>query len=393
MKKIIKPDIRNFVNITAHPAGCEQNVREQVEHSIAACPGTGINNVLVVGSSAGYGLSSLITAVFGYGAKGLGVCFEKPVKNRRSATPGSYNVAALHKIAREKGKTIETINSDAFSDAARQEVVAALKARFGKLDYLIYSLASSRRTDPATGYLYNSCLKPIGTTFSTQTINIESNTLQKLTIEPAVQAEIDETVKVMGGEDWQLWVKALSEADLLNPGCRIIAYTYIGSEITAPIYRSGTIGAAKKHLEATTREINRYLAEKNQGKSWVCACQAIVTRASVVIPAMPLYLSLLKKGMGNQYESTIEQITRLFKAHFAPGIQPTADNTECIRLDDRELLPAVQQYVKESWAKITEANWQQLADWDSFKEDFIRTAGFGIPGVDYNAEYDSDVNW
>ncbi|MBN1412212.1 MAG: enoyl-[acyl-carrier-protein] reductase FabV [Spirochaetales bacterium] len=395
MEKVINPDIRNFVNITAHPAGCEANVRSQVEESEEKCPGNGIGNALVVGSSAGYGLASIITAVFGYGAKGLGVCFERPIKNRRSAAPGAYNIAALHKIAREKGRYIETINGDAFSHETRKEVVVALKERYGKLDYVIYSVASSRRVDPDNGTLYQSRIKPIGDVYKTMTIDPETETLREIAVEPASEDEISDTVKVMGGTDLKLWVETLVQADLLNPGCRILAYTYIGSEATAPIYRSGTIGAAKVHLEKTARDLDRLVMGRYHGNCLVCSCQAQVTRASSVIPAMPLYLSLLKNAMSEsgEFESAVQQIIRLFRQHVSPGRIPQTDAAHLIRLDDRELNPSVQQYVSDTWKKLTDSNFRELADWKGFKEDFIRTAGFGLTGIDYDRGIDNTVNW
>jgi enoyl-[acyl-carrier protein] reductase / trans-2-enoyl-CoA reductase (NAD+) len=393
MGKIINSDIRNFVNVTAHPTGCENNVRSQVEEAEANGPGTGIGNVLVIGSSAGYGLASLVTAVFGYGADGLGICFERPIKGKRTAAPGAYNVAALHKIALEKGRHIETINLDAFSRAAKAEAAAVLRDRYGKLDYLFYSLASSRRADADTGALYHSRIKPIGSACTTQTIDPESETLRQITVEPATETEIGETVKVMGGEDLKLWVESLSAAGLLNPGCRIIAYTYVGSEATASIYRSGTIGAAKMDLERSALEVDRFLEEKHSGNCWIVSCQAQVTRASSVIPAMPLYISLLKKAMGTRYESAIGQITRLFARHIEPGRLPLTDDENRIRLDDRELAAPVQDYVLRTWEKLTDANFRELADWEGFKSDFIRTAGFGLPGIDYSDEVDTEVKW
>ena len=395
MQKIINPDIRNFVNVTSHPAGCVENIRQQIKYAAATGPGRGIGNALVIGSSTGYGLASMITAVFGYGAAGLGVCFEKPVNNRRSASPGYYNIAALHRLAKQNNKHIATLNGDAFSHEIRREVINILQQRYGQLDYIIYSLASSRRQDPDSEQVFRSRIQPLESAYSTKTINLKNGEIGWLTLPPATPEEVRQTVKVMGGGDWQLWMQALQAANLLAPGCRTVAYTYIGTDTTARIYRSGTIGAAKKDLEQTALVLDKQLQQSLRGHAWVCACQGLVTKASSVIPAMPLYLSLLKRAMTGErpYETAIEQITRLFHDYIAPDKYPELDTEQRIRIDDRELSPAVQAYIRSVWPKITTANLAEYADFEGFKTEFLQSAGFLVDDVDYTQPVEVDVEW
>ena len=254
-KVVINPRIRGFICLTAHPTGCAANVRRQVEVAAKGGPGKGIGNALVIGSSAGYGLSSLITLAWGHGAKVLGACFERPGNGEKAGSGGYYNLAEVHRLAKAQGKTIETINGDAYAQAGKDAVIAALKARFGKLDCIVYSVATPKRTDPATGVTYSSTLKPIGPAYESKTIDLDSDVIKPITIQPATDADIEATVKVMGGDDWLLWMKALKDADLLAPNCRAVAYSYIGPALTHAIYRAGTIGRAKDHLEATAKTI------------------------------------------------------------------------------------------------------------------------------------------
>ena len=382
---VINPRIRGFLCLTAHSTGCARNVQRQVAIARAGGPGAGIGNALVVGSSAGFGLSSLITSVFGYGAKALGVCFERPGQGEKAGSAGFYNLAEVHRQAAAAGRTVETINGDAYSTAVKEQVIAALKARFGKLDYLIYSLASPKRTDPATGITHSSTLKPIGAPYTSKTIDLDTDQIKPITINPATDADIENTVKVMGGEDWQAWIQALRSADLLAPGFRTVAYSYIGPQLTHAIYRAGTIGRAKDHLEATARSLNAELLTGVGGGAYVSVNKALVTQASSAIPVVPLYISLLYKVMkekGN-HEGTIEQIVRLFRTKIGPGVAPTLDELGRIRIDDWEMAPAVQAAVARLWETVDTANLMQVSDYAGFKQEFRALFGFEVPGVDY----------
>ncbi len=389
---VVNPAIRGFLSLTAHPAGCAVNVRRQVELAKASCPGSGLGNVLVVGSSTGYGLSSLITSVFGYGAKALSVCLERP----GTAKPGSagwYNLAAAHALAKEQGRTIETINGDAFSTAVKQQAVQALKERFGKLDQLVYSIASPRRTDPTTGITYSSCLKPIGPTYSSKSVNLDNGQVKMVEIAPASEAEIAATVKVMGGEDWAWWIEALRHADLLAPGFRTVAYSYIGPHFTHAIYRAGTIGRAKDHLEATARTLDARLKDGQGGGAWVSVNKALVTQASSAIPVVPLYISLLYKVMKarGSHEGTIEQILRLYRDHLVPGRTPTLDDQARIRIDDWEMDDAVQAEVTRLWEQVTTENMERISDFAGFRREFRQLFGFEVEGIDYQQPVEIDV--
>lgn len=391
-KVVINPRIRGFICLTSHPAGCAANVARQVEVATAGGPGTGIGNALVVGSSAGYGLSSLITAVFGHGAKALSVCFERPGQGEKPGSAGWYNLAEVHRLAKARGKTVETINGDAFSTAIKQQAIAALKARFGKLDTLVYSLASPRRTDPTTGTTYTSTLKPIGPAYASKTVNLDTDQLADVSIQPAAEADIRSTVKVMGGEDWEYWVQALADADLLAPGFRTVAYSYIGPKMTHAIYTAGTIGRAKAHLEISAKAISQRLAPLG-GAAYVSVNKALVTQASSAIPVVPLYISLLYKVMKEQgnHEGTIEQMVRLFKAHFAPGVKPTLDAEGRIRVDDLEMSAGVQAAVSTLWDGVTSANLLQTSDYAGFKREFRQLFGFEVPGIDYAEAVEVEV--
>ena len=382
---VINPRIRGFLCLTSHPTGCARNVQRQVEIAKRGGPGSGIGNALVVGSSAGFGLSSLITSVFGHGAKALGVCFERAGQGEKAGSAGFYNLAEVHRLAAAAGRTVETINGDAYSVAIKEQAIAALKARFGKLDYLIYSLASPKRTDPATGTTHSSTLKPIGAPYTSKTIDLDTDQIKPITIAPATEADIENTVKVMGGEDWALWIQALKAADLLAPGFRTVAYSYIGPQITHAIYRAGTIGRAKDHLEATARSLNAELLTSIGGGAYVSVNKALVTQASSAIPVVPLYISLLYKVMKEKgsHEGTIEQIVRLFKTKIGPGITPALDEQGRIRIDDWEMAPAVQAAVAKLWETVSTENVMQVSDYASFKQEFRSLFGFEVAGVDY----------
>ncbi|MBA3684791.1 MAG: trans-2-enoyl-CoA reductase family protein [Planctomycetes bacterium] len=384
-KVVINPRIRGFICLTAHPAGCAANVRRQIDVATKAGPGKGIANALVIGSSAGYGLASLITLAFGHGANVLGACFERPPQGEKAGSAGWYNLAEVHRLAKDSGRKVETINGDAFAAAGKQAVVDALKARFGKLDYIVYSVATPKRTDPATGTTYASVLKPIGQSYTAKTIDLDADQVKPITINPAVDAEIEATVKVMGGDDWAMWIEALTKADLLAKGCRTVAYSYIGPQITHAIYRAGTIGRAKDHLEATAKQLDAQLRAKVGGRAVVSVNKALVTQASSAIPVVPLYISLLYKVMKEKgcHEGTIEQMVRLWRDHLGPGKEPKLDEHGRVRIDDWEMRADVQQEAQKRWESVTSENLLETSDYAGFKREFRQLYGFELDGVDY----------
>ncbi len=392
-KVVINPRIRGFICTTAHPGGCAANVQKQIAVATAGGPGKGLGNVLVVGSSAGYGLASTITALFGYGAKVLSVAFERPGTGEKAGSGGWYNLAEVHRAAKAQGKTIETIIGDAFSAPITAQAIAALQARFGKIDTFIYSLASPKRTDPVTGITHSSVLKPIGPTYTSQTIDLDTDQIKSITIAPANEDEIANTVKVMGGEDWERWIKALAEAELLAPGFRTVAYSYIGPQITYAVYRKGTIGAAKDHLEATALRLSRDLKAAFGGGAWVSVNKGLVTQASSAIPVVPLYTSILYKVMkaNGTHEGTIEQIVRLFAEQIGPGKTPQVDEAGRIRIDDREMRAPVQAAVDQIWQTITSENLLDVSDYKSFKQEFRTLFGFEVAGIDYTVPTEVEV--
>lgn len=383
---VINPRIRGFICTTSHPGGCAATVQRQIGIAEGAQLSGSVGNALVIGSSAGYGLSSLITLAFGYKAKVLGCCFERPGKDNKPGSAGFYNLAEVHRQATAKGLTVETLNGDAFAPEGKAAAIAALKARFGKLDYVVYSVATPRRTDPATGITYMSTLKPIGPEYHAKTIDLDTDEVKPISIATATEADIEATVKVMGGDDWKMWIEALLEADLLAPGCRVVAYSYIGPQITHPIYRAGTIGRAKDHLEKTAHELNATLKAKLGGGAWVSVNKALVTQASSAIPVVPLYISLLYKVMKEQgsHEGTIEQIVRLWKEHLGPGQTPRVDEAGRVRVDDRELAPQVQQATDALWTQVTTENLLSISDYASFKREFRGLFGFELDGIAYD---------
>jgi enoyl-[acyl-carrier protein] reductase/trans-2-enoyl-CoA reductase (NAD+) len=383
---VINPRIRGFICTTAHPAGCAANVRALIDLARAGGPCKGLGTVLVVGSSAGFGLASLATSIFGYGADAVGVCFERPANGDKPGTAGFYNLAEMHRQAKTAGRKLTTINGDAFSHAVKQQAIAALKALGRPVDLVVYSLASPKRKDPDSDTVWGSVLKPLGDAYTAKTVDLDSDQIKDVTLVTATAEEKAGTIKVMGGEDWKLWMDVLGEAGLLAPTCRTVAYSYIGPKVTHPIYRAGTIGAAKDHLEATGRELNVRLA-KTGGGAWVSVNKALVTQASSAIPVVPLYIALLYKVMkakGN-HEETGEQIVRLFKDHLAPGRQPKLDEQGRIRVDDWEMDPAVQAEVDRLWQSVTSENLQACSDYAGFKTGFRRLFGFEVPGIDYAA--------
>lgn len=384
---IIKPKVRGFICINAHPQGCAANVREQIAFTKAqGAVGGGPKTVLVLGCSTGYGLASRITAAFGSGAKTLGVCFEKPPTDSKTASAGYYNTAAFHEAAAAEGLYAHTINGDAFSTSCKEQVVELLKGGIGKVDLVVYSLAAPRRTDPVSGEVYSSVLKPIGSAYTAKNLNTDTLKISDITVEPASEEEIAATVKVMGGEDWELWIKALQEADLLAQNCQTVAYTYLGDKLTWPIYGHATIGKAKEDLDRAARAINVRL-QGVSGAARVAVLKALVTQASSAIPVMPLYLSILIKVMkeDGSNEGCIEQIQRLF-TECLYNSSPRLDDTGRFRVDDKELNPAIQAKVEAIWPLVTEENLLQLTDYKGYNSDFLKLFGFGVAGIDYDAE-------
>jgi enoyl-[acyl-carrier protein] reductase/trans-2-enoyl-CoA reductase (NAD+) len=392
-KLAIAPRIRGFICLNAHPAGCAANVEREIAVATDGAPGKGLAHALVIGASTGYGLSSLVSTVFGYGARGTAVCLERPPQGEKTASAGYYNLAAVQQQARARGKGVVVINGDAFSHAVKQETLARVAASGVKLDSVVYSLAAPKRVDAQTGVSYSSTLKPIGAPFRSASINLGNDQVQQVEIQPASAEDIEATRKVMGGEDFADWVEALLAADLLAKGCRVVAYSYIGPELTMPIYRSGTIGRAKEDLEAKTTALSAAMREKIGGAAWVSVNKALVTQASAAIPVVPLYISALYKVMkeAGTHEGTAEQIARLFRDHLAPGRTPATDAGGRIRIDDREMDPTVQARVSELWKTVTTENLTSVTDYAGFKHDFRVLFGFEVPGVDYAVPVETEI--
>ena len=383
---IIKPKIRGFICTTSHPDGCAAHVRQQIEYvrskgPIASAP----KRVLVIGSSTGYGLASRIVPAFAGGAATLGVFFEKPPEPDRTGTAGWYNSVAFEREAHAAGLYAKSINGDAFSDAVKEQVIATIKADLGQVDAVIYSLASPRRTNPRTGVTHKSCLKPIGAAYSNKTVDTDRGIVSEVNIEPASDADIADTVAVMGGEDWEMWMDVLEAAGVLAPGVVTVAYSYIGPSLTWAIYRNGTIGRAKEHLEETADRISAKLADK-EGRAWVSVNKALVTQASSAIPVVPLYISLLYRVMKAKglHEGCIEQIQRLFATRLAGNPQPDEDGR--IRIDDWEMCEDIQAEVAALWEKVSTENLADISDIAGYRAEFLKLFGFGLEGINYEAE-------
>ena len=389
---IIKPKVRGFICTNAHPLGCQANVKQQIDF-VKSQPAivNGPKNVLVIGASTGYGLAFRITAAFGSGANTLGLFFEKPPSVKRTATAGYYNTVGFAKAAEAAGLYAKSINCDAFSNESKQRVIDVVKSDMGKIDLVVYSLASPRRQDPVSGEVYTSVLKPIGKSYTAKNLNTDTKIVDELSVEPASEKEIADTVKVMGGEDWQLWVNALADADLLAPGCKTVAYTYLGEKLTWPIYGHATIGKAKEDLDRVAAELRSKL-EGIGGSANVCVLKAVVTQASSAIPIMPLYLSILFKVMkaAGNHEGCIEQLYRLFDECLYSS-SPRIDESKRLRVDNLELDPKIQAKVEAIWPKITTANVSELTDFAGYQEEFLKLFGFGIEGVNYDAEVNTLV--
>ena len=386
-KMIIEPRMRGFICLTAHPKGCEQNVKNQIEFVKSKGNIDGPKRVLVIGASTGFGLASRITAAFGSDAATIGVFFEKEPSEGKTASPGWYNSAAFEMEATKAGLYAKSINGDAFSNEVKKQTIDMIKADLGQVDLIIYSLASPVRQHPVTGVLHRSTLKPIGTTFSNKTVDFHTGNVSTVTIEPANQEDIDNTVVVMGGEDWAMWIDALKAENLLAEGATTIAYSYIGPEVTEAVYRKGTIGRAKDHLEATAFEITDKLKDIN-GKGYVSVNKALVTQASSAIPVIPLYISLLYKIMKAEgiHEGCIEQIQRLFADRLYSGNPIPTDEQGRIRIDDWEMRADVQANIAKLWGESTTESLVELGDLAGYKQDFLNLFGFGFDGVDYQSD-------
>ncbi|EPP25150.1 enoyl-ACP reductase FabV [Vibrio fluvialis] len=394
---IIKPKIRGFICTTTHPVGCEANVKEQIAYTKAQGP---IKNapkrVLVVGSSSGYGLSSRIAAAFGGGAATIGVFFEKPGTDKKPGTAGFYNAAAFDKLAHEAGLYAKSLNGDAFSNEAKQKAIELIKQDLGQIDLVVYSLASPVRKMPETGELVRSALKPIGETYTSTAVDTNKDVIIEASVEPATEQEIEDTITVMGGQDWELWMQALEEAGVLAEGCKTVAYSYIGTELTWPIYWDGALGRAKMDLDRASAALNAKLAAKG-GSANVAVLKSVVTQASSAIPVMPLYIAMVFKKMREEgiHEGCMEQIFRLFndRLYKEDGSAPETDEKNRLRLDDWELRDDIQQHCRNLWPKITSENLKELTDYELYKEEFLKLFGFGIEGVDYDADVNPEVSF
>lgn len=392
---IIHPKIRGFICTTAHPRGCQQQVTQQIHTVQQQSPVKGPKKVLVIGASTGYGLASRIVSAFGSQAKTIGVFYEKPADGKRTASAGWYNSAAFEQAAHQAHLYAKSINGDAFSQEIKKQTIQMIQQDWqGEVDLVIYSLASPKRIDPITGEVYHSVLKPIGQSYSSKTVDAMSEQVSEVTIDPASAAEIAQTQAVMGGADWELWIEALLQANVLAKGVMTVAYSYIGPTLTYPIYREGTIGHAKAHLEATAKKISHQL-EPLHGRALVSVNKALVTQASAAIPVVPLYISLLYKIMKEHqvHENCIEQIYRLFNDRLYPhnGAIPV-DDQGLVRLDDWEMKPEIQAEVSAIWKTINNANINTVTDLKGYRHEFHQLFGFEVPGIDYDAEIDPQVD-
>ncbi|MBV2195913.1 MAG: trans-2-enoyl-CoA reductase family protein [Flavobacterium sp.] len=384
---IIEPRMRGFICLTAHPKGCEQNVKNQIEYVKSKGKINGPKRVLVIGASTGFGLASRITSAFGSDAATIGVFFEKAPAEGKTASPGWYNSAAFEVEANKAGLYAKSINGDAFSNEVKQQTINMIKADLGQVDLVVYSLASPVRQHPVTGVLHRSTLKPIGSTFTNKTVDFHTGNVTSVSIEPANEEDIANTVVVMGGEDWSMWMDALKGAGVLAKGATTVAYSYIGPEVTEAVYRKGTIGRAKDHLEATAFEITDKLADI-KGKAYVSVNKALVTQASSAIPVIPLYISLLYKIMKAEgiHEGCIEQIQRLYSERLYTGHEVPTDDKGRIRIDDWEMRNDVQEKIAKLWGESTTETLVELGDLAGYKQDFLNLFGFGFEGVDYQAD-------
>ncbi|MEM1157839.1 MAG: enoyl-ACP reductase FabV [Verrucomicrobiota bacterium] len=389
---IIKPKTRGFICITSHPEGCLAHIKEQIDYvKNKGEIKDGPKKVLVIGSSTGYGLASRIAAAFGSGADTIGVFFEKPGSDGRPGSAGWYNSVAFEQEAHAAGLYAKSFNGDAFSDEIKEQVVKQIKADLGQVDLVVYSLASPRRSNPRTGETKKSCLKPFGQAYTSKTLDTDKREVTEITIEPASEQEAADTVEVMGGEDWKWWIEALTAGDVLAPAATTVAYSYIGPELTFPIYREGTIGKAKEDLEQTAKDLHRKLSVDG-GRAYVSVNKALVTQASSAIPVVPLYISLLYKVMKDRgtHEGCMEQIQRLFAERLYNGADAQVDDGSRIRIDDWEMDPEVQKAVGELWPQVSTDNLREISDFEGYQQEFLKLFGFGLTGVDYAADSDPE---
>ncbi len=389
---IIEPRMRGFICLTAHPDGAAQNVKNQIEYVKSKGAIAGAKKVLVIGASTGFGLASRISSAFASDAATIGVFFEKPPVDGKTASPGWYNSAAFENEAHQAGLYAKSINGDAFSDEIKAQTIQLIKQDLGQVDLVIYSLASPVRMHPKTGVLHRSVLKPIGQVYTNKTVDFHSGNVSSVSIDPCAGDDIENTVAVMGGEDWAMWIAALKAENLLAPGIQTIAYSYIGPALTEPVYRKGTIGRAKDHLEATAFSITKEL-DALQGKAYVSVNKALVTQASSAIPVIPLYISLLYKIMKAEgiHEGCIEQIQRLYQDRLFTGKPVPVDEQGRIRIDDWEMRPDVQAKVAELWEQATTENLAEIGDLAGYRKDFYNLFGFDFPEVDYTTEANENV--
>jgi enoyl-[acyl-carrier protein] reductase/trans-2-enoyl-CoA reductase (NAD+) len=389
---IIKPKTRGFICTTAHPVGCAKHVEEQIEYVKRQPKINGPKKALIIGASQGFGLAARIAATFGADADTIGLFFERPAADGRTATAGWYNTAAFEKAAREAGRFAKSINGDAFSSEIKERTIALIKEHFGQVDLVIYSLAAPRRVHPVTGETLNSVIKPIGQTYTNKTVNFHTGEVTTVSIEPATEEEIRQTVGVMGGEDWEMWIDALQAAGALADGAITVAFSYIGPEITHAVYREGTIGRAKEDLEATARRLRDKLAASG-GRAWVSVNKALVTQASAAIPVVPLYISLLFKVMKEKgiHEGCIEQMYRLFSQRLYTSGETPVDEEGRIRIDDWEMREDVQREVSGLWDIVNSENIHEVSDLQGYRDEFFRLFGFQMDSVDYEADVSEHV--
>lgn len=383
---VVQPKVKGFMCTTAHPEGCRAAVKKQIDYVKSQPKSEGPKKVLVLGASMGYGLASRIALTYSCGADTIGVIFDKPGKEKRTGTAGWYNTAAFEEFATADGYYAKTLNGDAYSQEMKDEAIALIQKDFGKVDMVVYSLAAPRRKSP-DGVTYRSVLKTVDKEYTNQSIDLLTNEVITVTVPPATEEEIHDTVKVMGGEDWMLWIKALQEAGVLADGAKTVAYSYIGPELTYPIYYDGSIGQAKQDLYRTADEMN---AQLKGVEAYVAVNKAVVTQSSSAIPVVPLYMSILFKVMKekNLHEGCIEQMYRLVHDRIcADGGVPTDEN-HLIRMDDYEMKPEVQEAVAEIWNQISPDNLSDLADVDEYWQEFYEIFGFRVDDVDYDADTD-----
>ncbi len=391
---IVEPKIRGFICTTSHPEGCRAHVEEQIQYVEQRNKITGPKKVLIIGASTGYGLASRIVSSFTAGASTIGVFFEKEASGKRTASAGWYNMAAFEQAANKAGIYAKSLNGDAFSNELKQQTIDLIKKDWnGEVDLIIYSLASPRRQDPVSGELYNSVLKPIGAAYKDKTVNVMSGEVSDIAIDPATDEDVANTEKVMGGEDWELWINALQKAGVLAANAMTVAYSYIGPNMTYPIYRNGTIGQAKSHLEATAKKLDLQLSKHCSGKALISINKGLVTQSSAAIPVVPLYISLLYKIMKdkNIHEGCIEQIWRLFVERLYTENEVLLDDEGRVRVDDLEMQQDVQDAVTELWPQVNTASLENITDIEGYRKEFYKLFGFNVDGVDYSKDVNVEV--